>query len=315
MSSETDVILQLFGRFHPLLVHLPIGGVLVLGCLELLALSSRFQALAQGRRVVMAILAGAALITTLCGWLLSRSGAYDAQLLQWHKWTGSAVAAGCALTFWLSLRSGARPYRVCLGATIAILVVAGHLGGSITHGRGFLTWRSGAARSQGPALTVVADEAPSAPTGPAARDPFFSEFVQPILREHCSSCHGPEKQEAGLRLDNLESLCAGGASGRAFVPGHARKSLLIERLLLPESDDDHMPPDGRPPLSQTELALLKWWINNESGEPAPVVASSGSEQLAPGIPAPGTAGSSSLDPRPLPSSGQVPSPRSEASRF
>ena len=34
---------------------------------------------------------------------------------------------------------------------------------------------------------------------------FFESRVRPILVEHCQKCHGPKKQEAGLRLDSREA--------------------------------------------------------------------------------------------------------------
>jgi mono/diheme cytochrome c family protein len=35
----------------------------------------------------------------------------------------------------------------------------------------------------------------------AAESPAFSRDIQPLLAKHCVICHGPNKAEAGLRLD------------------------------------------------------------------------------------------------------------------
>lgn len=47
-----------------------------------------------------------------------------------------------------------------------------------------------------------------------------------------------------------------------FLAGDAPSSELIKRALLPESDDDHMPPKGKPQLTENEINLLHWWIQN-----------------------------------------------------
>jgi hypothetical protein len=86
--------------------------------------------------------------------------------------------------------------------------------------------------------------------------------VQPILVQRCGSCHGPEKQKAELRLDSLEGLLKGGHSGPALVAGKPGESLIIKRLLLPVSDEDHMPPDGKPQPASAEITILQWWIES-----------------------------------------------------
>jgi hypothetical protein len=52
----------------------------------------------------------------------------------------------------------------------------------------------------------------------------------------------------------------GGETEGNVVPGKPDTSLLIARIKLPEDDDEHMPPEGKPQISPEELALLSWWI-------------------------------------------------------
>src|SRR5579871_227503 len=59
---------------------------------------------------------------------------------------------------------------------------------------------------------------------------FFERRVRPVLAEHCFSCHGPKKQQAGLRLDSRAALLKGGESGPAVVPGEPERSLLLEAV-------------------------------------------------------------------------------------
>ncbi len=53
------------------------------------------------------------------------------------------------------------------------------------------------------ALLLAASLSFSAPPQ-AEGDRAFRETVRPFLEKHCRSCHGPEKQEAGVRFDRLE---------------------------------------------------------------------------------------------------------------
>ncbi len=54
---------------------------------------------------------------------------------------------------------------------------------------------------------------------------FFEAKIRPLLLARCQSCHGPEKQEAGLRLDSRASILKGGDSGPAIVPREPDRSL------------------------------------------------------------------------------------------
>ena len=70
--------------------------------------------------------------------------------------------------------------------------------------------------------------------------PFFEAHVRPLLVEHCQQCHGPKKQEGGLRLDSRLSLMQGGEHGPAMVPGQPEKSLLVTAVR--HTTDLQMPP-------------------------------------------------------------------------
>ena len=72
-------------------------------------------------------------------------------------------------------------------------------------------------------------------TRQAAQIEFFEKHVRPVLAEHCYSCHGPKKQNAGLRLDTTAGLRAGGDSGPVIIPGQPEKSLLL-RAVRRETD-------------------------------------------------------------------------------
>jgi hypothetical protein len=265
MSSAAHELVLFLGRFHPVLVHLPIGGLVLLAILEVLAKFPRFKGVAQNNRLILGLVAVASVTAASLGWMLSQAGGYDPQLLPWHKWTGFGVAGACVLSWLLNVLGWPRAYRLTLVAALAILVVASHLGASITHGRDFLTQFAPA-----PLRALLRFDGLPTATQAAAPDltqqRVFKDLIQPILERHCAACHGPEKHKADLSVESYETLLKGGKDGPVLIAGKALDSPMIIRLLLPLTDEDHMPPEGKPQPTLAEITALQWWI--DSGAPA-----------------------------------------------
>ncbi len=94
----------------------------------------------------------------------------------------------------------------------------------------------------------------------------YERQIKPLLAKHCYRCHGPLKQESGLRVDTAAALAKGGDRGAGFSPGKATESTLLAALL--DSDDvERMPLEGKP-LSADEIALFKAWIDEGAIAPA-----------------------------------------------
>jgi mono/diheme cytochrome c family protein len=110
---------------------------------------------------------------------------------------------------------------------------------------------------------VVATE--DSKSQPAER---FVQRVAPLLKAKCLSCHGPDKQAGGLRLDSLQSALKGGDSGPAIMPGDAAKSLLVKAVRF-DDPDLQMPPKDQ--LAAKEIEALTWWINDGAVWPRPVL--------------------------------------------
>ncbi len=86
----------------------------------------------------------------------------------------------------------------------------------------------------------------------------FQRDVQPILAEHCASCHGGVKKKGGLSLATRSDAFADTKSGApAIVEGDAEASELIVRLIT-DDEDDRMPPEE--PLSGADIDVLKRWV-------------------------------------------------------
>jgi cytochrome c553 len=95
---------------------------------------------------------------------------------------------------------------------------------------------------------------------------FFEKAIRPMLVENCQRCHGPQKQQGGLRLDSRAAALTGGDSGPAVVAGNPADSLLVSAVHY--EDGLQMPPKGK--LSADEIAALTNWV--KQGAPWPEAA-------------------------------------------
>ena len=96
--------------------------------------------------------------------------------------------------------------------------------------------------------------------GPTCRAADFVSDIRPILQKHCISCHGPQKQEGGLRLDQRAAAMRGGENyNPAIVPKSSDTSPLFQ-FVSRDDADLKMPPKGDR-LSAAEIQALKEWID------------------------------------------------------
>jgi len=256
---------RFLGRFHPSLVHLPIGILLLALLLEGLMRTPRFEAFATLTPMVWLAGAWSAILAAFAGLYLSQGGGYDPETLVWHKRLGVAVAVLAVAAYGLRNRSaGTQRLSWGYGALLASLflgvTIGGHLGGTLTHGEGYLT------RYMPDALRSVAGLPSKEDLGRLTLEdpentPIYASLIQPIFDARCASCHNPNKKKGGLVLDSGEGLLEGGDDGDVLVAGRAAESEVIRRIWLPATHEDHMPPEGRPPLTVAEAELLRWWID------------------------------------------------------
>ena len=244
-----------------LLVHLPIGMLAALAALEITAWIPRFKNANASAGFILTLAAPLAVVTAICGWLLSLGGGYDETLLAWHKWLGTATAMAAVVAAILFWRGKMCTYRASLFVTVSLLMVAGHLGGSLTHGSDYLTRYAPAPVKKLLGIAAVKKTVATVSTDQLRSLPVFTGVIEPIFNSKCASCHGAEKSKGGLRLNSFAALQKGGKDDVAITSGDAAQSPIVQRALLPVSDDDHMPPDGKPQLTAAEIAVLKWWID------------------------------------------------------
>ena len=248
---------EFIGHFHPVLVHLPIGILLTGLFLQWLSGKEKYNTVQQAVPVVLLCGAIAALLSCITGYILSNTDDYDKTLAGWHQWMGIGVALISWLLYWKVRNPGSGVYKNFLAVILLLLIlVTGHLGGSLTHGSDYLTK---------PLADVIGKDSM---TGtiikpvPNIQEAFvYNDVVRPILQTKCYSCHGPNKQKGKLRMDDAVMLMKGGKDGTVIEPGNADSSKMIKRLLLPVDNEDHMPPKEKSQPSESQIVLLKWWIS------------------------------------------------------
>ncbi len=117
------------------------------------------------------------------------------------------------------------------------------------------------------AVAIAADDTDSRPVD-ADDIAFFENRVRPILVDACFECHGPTKQESGLRFDRREAFFRGGQSGPPVSAGDPDASLLIRAVR--RQGDLRMPPPER--LSGEAVRALEEWVRRGAPWPAPTEA-------------------------------------------
>lgn len=243
--------LLFLGRFHPLVVHLPIAFVLLLPVFEIpLPFLAR-----PSRRGASAILIFSALVTLigaiLFGWLLAYAGGYQGTLLMQHAW--AAVITGTLLSLAVLIWNRDLPRIALILASVAAVSLTGHLGGELSHGVDYLT-----EYAPEPIRFLLTGESKIAQTNGDMT--VYSAVIAPALKRSCLQCHNAGTANGGLDMSSLKSLMKGGEDGPVIVPGKPDESLMIKRVCLAPDDPKSMPPAPKPPLTPAELAVLRAWI-------------------------------------------------------
>ncbi|MFO0802785.1 MAG: PSD1 and planctomycete cytochrome C domain-containing protein [Gemmataceae bacterium] len=94
---------------------------------------------------------------------------------------------------------------------------------------------------------------------------YFEKKVRPLLLQHCTTCHGKEKQKGELRLDSREAMLKGGDNGPSVKPGDPDKSLLIKAIRYTDADLK-MPKKAK--LSDAEIEIFTEWVKGGAPWPA-----------------------------------------------
>jgi len=215
--------------------------------------------------VIIRSLLGSSVLFTLAaimaGYLLFISDTYTGDLAKNHFYGALITGGGITLSFilyeWMSTKG--RPpgliFFLFLGLTNFSLAYTSHMGGSLTHGSDYLSE---------PLASLF-------PPKMEQKNPedmlLYDDIVATVLETKCVNCHNENKSKGDLLLDSHKALLAEGKSGqKAVVPGSPEGSELMVRIQLPEEHDDRMPPEGKPGLTENELAVLTFWIEKGASQ-------------------------------------------------
>lgn len=254
----SETLLHFIGRFHPLLIHLPIGILVAVVIMEFCLWGEQAKVVRPIlRRFMLSLALVSALASVATGLLLVQEGGYSGNTVELHKWLGIAMTATLALvayTVWKG-QSLLGLYRVSLGICFILLSLGAHQGAVMTHGRDYLTeyWPFGGEAEEPGAFSA---EMVAWQEG----DPWqFALHILPIMEAKCNDCHGADKQRGELRLDTLAFIEAGSEFGPAVVPGDPENSPMYYLTTYHPSDDQYMPKRGEG-LTPEEQQLLYEWI-------------------------------------------------------
>lgn len=265
------------GRFHPAVVHMPIGFIFGAFLLEIAGAFARSATLRRAGGVLLFFAAASACLAVKVGVCLEHEGSYDHDMIELHEKLGFATAGLAILACFIKVTAWKKDskglltlYWFLLLGLVGVVKLAGHQGGVITHGANYTF------EHMPESIFEQVDQLPPAlkdllhvPAAPGAAvadaEPMNGHS---IIRGHCANCHGDGKTKGGLSLETLAEAQAGGKSdGPGITPGNVLASSIMDRITLPHDDPDIMPPEGRTPLSAEEIVAVARWIH--AGAPYP----------------------------------------------
>lgn len=256
--------LQFIGRFHSVIVHLPICLVVLAPVLEFMGRCKRWHSLLPAGGFVLGWAALSTVGAMVSGGILAYSGGYAGELVREHMWGGVYLSLVCGLA--LALRSwvtrkptplGQWLYGSALVFGVVVMTWTGHQGGSLTHGDGYLTQRMPARMKS--VFGIKEARSKASPGQPA--DAFYLTHIQPIFDDNCVVCHGSRKRKGGLQMESYADLMKGGEDGPVVTASNPEKSDLYRRITLPGDHKEFMPSDGKKPLTKAQVLLIKQWID------------------------------------------------------
>lgn len=242
--------LQVAGRMHPMILHFPIVFI-VLYVLWVLFFQKKISPQETAVNIgewLLLLSALSSAITALMGLFLSREDGYDAEALLWHKWSGAGVSL--LMLLWYGFRNSLlKTKTAAITATLvsfAAIIFTGHQGAGISHGQNFLLAPILPEKKQQQVLLEDAE--------------VFAHMVKPILQTKCMSCHNSKKAKGDLVMETEELLLKGGKTGKLWDSTEADFGLMLKRIHLPLETKKHMPPQGKPQLTEDDISVLSNWI-------------------------------------------------------
>ena len=252
-----DSILTLIGRFHPIIIHLPIGFIIIGLLIELSR--KKFK---ESKNILIFIFSWgtiSCILSIISGFLQYLQEGLLWESIDRHFYFGILTLL-FTFGFYQYLKGknffSSLPRRLYTVGLVLTVTITGHLGGQITHGDQYLTE---------PFQIMMDGELSNEETllssSNASEGPIFNSLIQPIFNSKCISCHNSEKSKGELALHNFESLQRGGKNGMIINYENPELSEIFVRIHLPKNEKKHMPPKSKKQLTKAEISILSHWIN------------------------------------------------------
>jgi len=134
------MMLDLVGRAHPLVLHIPIGVLIYTYIHWMYNFVRGDKAKKTDFTIPLSIALLGTIVSSISGWILAGGGGYQIETLTWHKYLGIATAvATLILLFLYKSNLDKKIFGLYFSIVMALLTAAGHYGGTLTHGERFLT--------------------------------------------------------------------------------------------------------------------------------------------------------------------------------
>ncbi|MGJ8679913.1 c-type cytochrome domain-containing protein [Paraglaciecola sp.] len=253
-------LIQFFGRFHVLVLHLPIGILLLAALIEVhIALFQKERAKLLNQVWFWGAIS--AIFACILGYMLSLGGGYNDDAVFIHKLFGISVAITaiiCTLLFSYKKKVGKLATSLLVSLQLFLLFATGHYGANMTHGETYLV-----EHAPNFVRTLAGFEPHQAPRPPITQieqADIYLDLIQPLFKANCISCHNDSKAKGKLNLANIEGINKGGKTAHTLGDGKLNNSELYKRITLDEHDKKFMPAEGKTPLTDTQVKTIAWWI-------------------------------------------------------
>ena len=248
-GTVNNTFVFFIGRFHPIILHLPIGGLAALFVMEIINSYRPQLNLDSACSILLWFSVITVIPSAILGFVLASSGNYDDELLNLHKWLGWLTALVCVWLLYFNSKSK-KTYRVFLYTNVIFLLFAGHFGGQLTHGKDYLTKYMPISMKKVLNIDdernylVVDRKIDSLSTGAT----YYTNQIKPITENYCYKCHGQEKQKGDMRFDNIDWDMVNGFDAEKW------------NMMLNEINLGEMPPSEELQLSEDDRRILVEWV-------------------------------------------------------
>lgn len=258
------------GRFHPMVLHFPIGLLFLGAVLEVYAFI-RKKSFDEAIKIAWLWGTVTSGIAVVLGFFLSLGGGYDENLLAWHFYGGTLIFVFALIAWFLRGHHKLGPaFKFFSVLTVAVMMLAAHDGASLTHGKEYVfkyapdfvrTMTGREPKKEKKTRKPKPEEVKPTEISKAdtPKEPAlisYKNVIEPIFADQCYSCHGEEKQKGDLRMDVIPFEAE---SDDLIIPGKPDDSWLFE-LIVTDDMEDIMPPEGKGEVTAEQKELIRKWI-------------------------------------------------------